>query len=156
MKTKYSIDEIDVFVKDMKKFLDFEKKKNRFLNEMANLGYSQMNNELNSFPMPYGTGELKQSLTLEKGSNLVRVYVNSDHAIFFEFGTGIYGENNPKIGYQKNASGKGEEGWLYNKGTFDEPEWYFTHGQRAHLPITNATQIIANEVVPIAKRIFLQ
>lgn len=56
------------------------------------------------------------------------VYSSDPVIIYNEFGTGIRGTQDEwanKFGYQVNASGKGESGWVYPKG---DGTFGFTHG----------------------------
>lgn len=56
------------------------------------------------------------------------VWSNDPVIIYNEFGTGIRGVQDEwanEYGYQVNASGKGESGWLYPK---DDGTFGFTHG----------------------------
>ena len=56
------------------------------------------------------------------------VYSSDPVIIYNEFGTGIRGTQDEwanKFGYQVNASGKGESGWVYPK---DDGTFGFTHG----------------------------
>lgn len=56
------------------------------------------------------------------------VYSNEPVIVYNEFGTGIRGTQDEwanKYGYQVNASGKGESGWIYPK---DDGTFGFTHG----------------------------
>lgn len=76
-----------------------------------------------------------------------RVWTDDIVIIFNEFGTGIKGTQDEwanELGYQVNASGKGEEGWsFYNK---EHNYGGITHGIRSKHMFINALQEIEPEL----------
>lgn len=83
-----------------------------------------------------GTGELSSSIRAEATADGARVVADGDGAAFHEFGTGIgRGPGNrfsqaaaASVGWQRDAKGRGEEGWPFRSDL--DGEWRTTHGQR--------------------------
>lgn len=114
------------------------------------------------------TGELIQSIHSEyqgsvKGGAIFAVVVDSSHAAFVEFGTGIVGQESPYPGELPDgvtweyASGKtirqladGRYGWFYNR----DGQWYFTEGMPSR-PFMYYTAIELRKIIlETAKEVF--
>lgn len=114
------------------------------------------------------TGELIQSIHSEyqgsvKDGAIFAVVVDSSHAAFVEFGTGIVGQESPYPGELPDgvtweyASGKtirqladGRYGWFYNR----DGQWYFTEGMPSR-PFMYYTAIELRKIIlETAKEVF--
>lgn len=114
------------------------------------------------------TGELIQSIHSEyqgsvKDGAILAVVVDSSHAAFVEFGTGIVGQESPYPGELPDgvtweyASGKtirqladGRYGWFYNR----DGQWYFTEGMPSR-PFMYYTAIELRKIIlETAKEVF--
>lgn len=82
---------------------------------------------------PAETGDLRSSIHVEPTDSGADVVASAPYAAFVEFGTGIGVPSGSSLdaramagsGYSVNASGRGEEGWVYPKGG----GFFTTHGQ---------------------------
>lgn len=98
--------------------------------ELTQIGYEYMLSIVK-----FDTGELANSITWEYdvSTNIGRIIVGSDYAIFVEYGTGIVGANNPHPqpapGWTYDKNSHGEAGWSY----WDDKQQCFrwTKGQAA-------------------------
>lgn len=115
------------------------------------------------------TSELLQSVHSEyrgsiKGGGVWAVVVDSKHAAFVEFGTGVIGKANPYKGTLPEgvdwqyASGKtirqladGRYGWFY-KGK--DGNWYFTEGMPSRPFMYNTANELRSIIVSTAKEVF--
>lgn len=96
---------IDKAITDAKEELSW-RIRDRLLQELGNLGLADSNLASNINIYDYGDG--------------LWVTVNSEYAMFVEFGTGIRGEENPHpnpawrgIDWEYDTNGHGENGWWY-------------------------------------------
>lgn len=83
---------------------------------------------------PSGTGSLAASIRVEPRDGGADVVCSAPYAAFVEFGTGLGPASGAPddvsamgaSGYEVNASGRGEEGWVYPT---EEGGFRLTHGQ---------------------------
>ncbi|WP_278591850.1 HK97 gp10 family phage protein [Olsenella uli] len=83
---------------------------------------------------PTDTGSLASSIHVEPTDAGADVVASAPYAAFVEFGTGIGTPSDSPLdaramdesGYEVNASGRGEEGWVYPS---DDGGFLLTHGQ---------------------------
>lgn len=119
-------------------------------------GYTVMEEEINSFYMPYSTGALKRHIVIRLGDDWCTITNDSDHALYVEFGTGIVGAANPypnnKIGYRYDINGHGEDGWYYYDE--DEKRIRWTKGMPSRPFVHNTYLRLKDEVVDIAREVF--
>lgn len=110
------------------------------------------------------TGELEASLKQDVGENVVVVSVNTDYAIFVEFGTGSVGENNPvnvplPNGYVYGA-GKCQfrddegnaKGWVYYNDKLGR--YVFTEGMAGRPFMHMSAEELRRKVEAIAREVF--
>lgn len=112
------------FLEDYAKSL--EGKARRTATELARMGAENAKETYDSFDKPYGTNALAESIDHEKTAKGARVVAKSDHAAFFEFGTGVVGQEHP-YPFRNDASA----GW--NAGASIGGDGHFTapNGQDA-------------------------
>ena len=63
------------------------------------------------------SGQLMESLAIEKGKNQGSIYTDLDYAKFVEYGTGVVGGKNPHP--------QAPQGWIYDKNNHGEKGWYY-------------------------------
>lgn len=103
----------------------------RAVEELTQIGYEYMMSIV-----PVESGDLAESISWEydESTNTGRIRVNSNYAIFVEYGTGVVGASNPypvpAPGWKYDVNAHGEKGWTY----FDEKQnrYRWTKGEPAH------------------------
>ena len=116
------------------------------------------------------TGELLRSVNSELvNDRLGIVRVESQYAVFVEFGTGVVGSASPHpdvaiLGWHYDVNGHGALGWWYPSEATDlnptkhqnqSGKWFaWTKGMPSRPFMYEAAQRLKGEVVPIARRVF--
>ena len=99
---------------------------------------------------------------IEEGDNVTYVKANGD-AVWVEFGAGVYfngsvgSSPHPKgsqLGFTIGGFGKGRGKGKVWGFTDEEGELKLTHGTQATMPMYNATKIVYDEIVSIAREVF--
>lgn len=105
------------------------------------------------------TGATAASITCVPTADGCEVVASGDAVMFHEFGTGLgsapanaaSNRAASEIGWTINASGRGEEGWVY----YDEAgNRRFTHGQSGAGFMGNAAEQARSQLVSKAKEVF--
>jgi hypothetical protein len=102
---------------------------------------------------PTDTGGLAASIHTERTESGYDVVASAPYAAFVEFGTGIGTPSGDQFdakamsgaGYEVNASGKGEEGWVYPKNG----EFHLTHGQSGKGFMAAGAEAIRDEAASV-------
>lgn len=106
---------------------------NKAIEELAELGAETARETLRMGVTEWATGELESTIThiVDPSKNLAVVRVDSEYAIFAEFGTGIIGAGNdhpnPADGWVYDVNNHGEDGWTYFDDREQRKRW--TRGQ---------------------------
>ena len=122
---------------------------------LVNEGVEIAKNNVSAMVGEFATGELEASI---KGAYFPArgegyIVAESDHAMYFEFGIGLVGKENPHPnaqGWQYDVNNHGENGWWY----FDKGEWRWTKGYKYHPFMYNTAIELLGMVEGIAKGIF--
>lgn len=95
---------------------------------LADIGRESAQQTYDSYPKSHSTGELGSSITVEKTAGGAMVVADCYHADFFEFGTGVVGQDNPyphpndasrsyevgeKVGGPGHFTHDGKDAWMY-------------------------------------------
>lgn len=101
------------------------------------------------------TGELLDSVQISDIVNdMVRVFTDSEHAVFAEFGTGVTGSGgHPKsneLGWVYDSNNHGEKGWFY---TAEDGKVYWTKGEKAHQFMYRAWSDLQDNYMDIVKKV---
>lgn len=102
---------------------------------------------------PTDTGALSASIHTEKTGSGYDVVASAPYAAFVEFGTGIGTPSGNSFdakamsggGYSVNASGKGEEGWVYPK----DGGFFLAHGQSGKGFMAAGAEAIRNDAASV-------
>lgn len=146
------------------------KKCNIFLERVGKLGVDIAKAYVRHYSIP---SEIGESIKLEKGDMVVsggtiQIIVDSENAIYWEYGTGMIGEQNPHPNpdiwiYDIHKHGQG--GWVYTAEQGQLTQWskkikdkdlYHTKGMPAQ-PFMYSTYkdlLYTNEIMRIAKEVF--
>jgi len=117
LKVSLSSNSIDEAIEALKKYnQELERKAELLVKQLGEEGYKLV--KLNLADIHY-TGELQSSVHLKQDRLYARIFVNSKHAIYVEFGTGSKGASTPYIG-------NNDIGWQYNIG--ETIGWYNING----------------------------
>lgn len=104
-----------------------------------------------------GTGDLLNSIegVYSEKDHVGIVRAGAPYAIFVEYGTGVIGAGSPHPkpdGWQYDANGHGDEGWVYlNKR---DGKHYWTRGYQSRPFMYNTARELERECVNIAKEVF--
>lgn len=90
--------------------------------------------EIATLNCPVDTGGLVASIGAQKSGSYAEVTASGENVAFVEFGTGTgsapssatSNEAAAAVGWKRNASGRGEEGWPF---VASDGNWKITHGQ---------------------------
>lgn len=145
---------------------DLEKKCKIFAEEVAQLGYDEIQwrlEEHNDTGLTLGSMEF---LTEQEGDNyVVKVRVTSDAILFLEFGSGLKGLNEGP-GHPYAADHGMMPGTYPGEGHWDDPEgWFYynsqkggkrfhTYGQVASMPMYFGGKKMREEFRKVAKEVF--
>lgn len=156
---KFSIDEIDRAIKEVKQYKkDFLAKKERFVEELAKLGLREASVRFTT-AMYDGTNDVEVRLDpIAKGYAIV---ADGAAVAFIEFGAGVYhntGEPYPNprpsgvVGIGEYGQGKGKRrAWGYLD---DDGELVITRGNPAAMPMWYASEEIKNSILKVAREVF--
>lgn len=107
-----------------------------------------------SYPQPYATGQLANSFSLNHSASSWALRNDSDHAAFFEFGTGIKGARSSypyefPVSWTYDVNGHGEAGWEYYG---DDGQLHWTQGLPSRPFMAPAAARIRQALVPTVRR----
>ncbi len=112
--------------------------------------------QLSSMGAEY-TGHLSSSMvgyfSPSTGVGIIRA--GAWYAVFVEFGTGVVGSGSPHPapqGWQYDANGHGEDGWVYFN-EYDQ-KWHWTNGMESRPFMYNTARTLEQECGRIAKEVF--
>ena len=103
------------------------------------------------------TGELLSSIEgiYSEKDNVGIVRAGAPYAIFVEYGTGVIGAGSPHPkpdGWQYDANGHGDEGWVYLNER--DGKYHWTRGYQSRPFMYNTARELERECVNIAKEVF--
>lgn len=141
---------------------------NTFLERVGELGINVANTYISAYSIP---SDVLGQIVLEKGDVIasggtIQIIVTNDEALFWEYGTGLRGEQSPHIdtdGWQYNVN-RHKKGWIYQG---DKTQWswdfkdtglQFTKGMPAQpfMELTYNALLNYNwsQIISIAKEVF--
>lgn len=148
-----AIDKIDAYADNL------EKKVETYLEKLAEAGIAEANISLMDVDSDNRGGANVH--VGDKTSNSITVNMGGSKALFIEFGAGITYSNpqHPKAG----EMGYGVGTYPYQKHALDPRGWWYStggqkhihsYGNRAYMPLYNASQSIKEQAAEIAKEVF--
>lgn len=103
------------------------------------------------------TGQLSASMvgyfSPTTGVGIIRA--GAWYAVFVEFGTGVVGAGSPHpdpTGWQYDANGHGDKGWVYFNE--NDQKWHWTKGMKSRPFMYNTARALEGECLRIAKEVF--
>lgn len=155
-------------IKEIEKYqLSIKKRVDTFLQRVGELGINIANTYISAYSIP---SEVIGQIVLQKGDVIVsgstiQIIVTNDEALFWEYGTGLVGKDNPHIdtnGWEYNVNNY-QKGWVY-KGLGTAYSWeikdgiYFTKGMPSQPFMYLTYNALLNnswsQIVSIAKEVF--
>lgn len=155
--------EIERYKKELKR------KCQEFVERVGKLGIETAKTYIGAYSIP---SEVIGEIYLEKGDVVVsdgsiKIIVGNDTALFWEYGTGIVGEQNPHIdtsSWEYDIHGHRDKGWVYTGGSQTAFSWevadgvYQTRGMPSQPFMALTYNALLNykfsEIVSIAKEVF--
>ena len=148
---------------------EFEDKRNRLVERIANrirdVAQHGFNGAIVDDLTQLSGGPVTASVNVRcvKRDNMYVIIANGEDAVWVEFGAGVYHnkgfshpystENNLGFAIGGYGQGKGKrELWAFKDAETDEIK--FSHGTPAKMPMYNAVQTVAPEIVTMAKEVF--
>ena len=105
------------------------------------------------------TGQLSSSIVgyFSPATSVGIIRAGAWYAVFVEFGTGVVGASSPHpdpTGWQYDANGHGDKGWVYFND--DDQKWHWTKGMPSRPFMYNTARTLEKECLQIAKGVFDQ
>lgn len=133
--------------------------------ELARMGARNAEETYDSYEKPYETNELLESIDHERTPHGARVVAKSDHAAFFEFGTGVVGQENPYPFQNEASAGWNAGASIGGDGHFTAPNgldaWYvpgfkglFTSGMPSRPFMAPAALYMRANLMKVARKEF--
>lgn len=158
-------------VKEIKRYQrELKSKTKEFVERVGELGIEIANTHIGIYNIP---SEIKNSITLVRGDTVVsgssiKIVVNDETAMYWEFGTGMMGENSPhpeSDTWVYDVNNHGLKGWYYSKSQGKLTQWsvergnaYKTYGMKAQPFMFNTIRDLTydkwQQICDIASEVF--
>ena len=154
---RFTLDEIDRAIKDIKKFkAEFLEKCNRLVKALTEEGAEIARIKVVALDAVY-TGELKNSIEgyYSPTTNVGIIKAGTYYAAYVEFGTGVVGSQSPHPnpqGWQYDVNQHGDEGWVYYDDESGKFRW--TKGFKSRPFMYNTARQLEKECKKIAVEVF--
>lgn len=142
---------------EVKKYaMELDEKVEALIRKLAERGAMVAKVQLAALDAVY-TGELLSSIegVYSEKDNVGIVRAGAPYAIFVEYGTGVIGAGSPHPkpdGWQYDANGHGDEGWVYLNER--DGKYHWTRGYQSRPFMYNTARELERECVNIAKEVF--
>lgn len=142
---------------EVKKYaMELDEKVEALIKKLAERGAMVAKIQLAALDAVY-TGELLSSIegVYSEKDNVGIVRAGAPYAIFVEYGTGVIGAGSPHPkpdGWQYDANGHGDEGWVYLNER--DGKYHWTRGYQSRPFMYNTARELERECVNIAKEVF--
>lgn len=136
--------------------MELDEKVEALIRKLAERGAMVAKVQLAALDAVY-TGELLSSIegVYSEKDNVGIVRAGAPYAIFVEYGTGVIGAGSPHPnpdGWQYDANGHGDEGWVYLNER--DGKYHWTRGYQSRPFMYNTARELERECVNIAKEVF--
>lgn len=154
---RFSLDEIDRAIQDIKKFKrEFLNKCNQLVKALTDEGAEIARVKVVELDAVY-TGELMNSIEgyYSPTTHIGIIKAGTKYAAYVEFGTGVVGSQSPHpntAGWQYDVNNHGDEGWVYYDD--DSGKFRWTKGFKSRPFMYNTARQLEKECVRIAKEVF--
>lgn len=135
---------------------EVQQKFNKLMQALSDKGIELAKQNLTAYHMPYATGELESSIqgVYDPETGKGAIFSDCNHAVYFEFGTGIKGATSPhpdagEQGYVYDTSGHGYGGWYYYTD-----DLYWTQGMPSRPFMWTTANQLRQMLDDMAKQIF--
>lgn len=142
---------------EVKKYaMELDEKVEALIRKLAERGAMVAKVQLAALDAVY-TGELLSSIEgiYNEKDHVGIVRAGAPYAIFVEYGTGVIGAGSPHPkpdGWQYDANGHGDEGWVYLNER--DGKYHWTRGYQSRPFMYNTARELERECVNIAKEVF--
>lgn len=142
---------------EVKKYaMELDEKVEALIKKLAERGAMVAKVQLAALDAVY-TGELLSSIegVYSEKDNVGIVRAGAPYAIFVEYGTGVIGAGSPHPkpdGWQYDANGHGDEGWVYLNER--DGKYHWTRGYQSRPFMYNTARELERECVNMAKEVF--
>ena len=154
---RFSLDEIDRAIKDVRKFkAEFLEKCNRLVEALTNEGAEIARLQVKQLDAVY-SGELMNSIDgyYSPKYNVGIIKAGARYAAYVEFGTGVVGSSSPHPnhqGWQYDVNAHGDDGWVYYNDDVGGFRW--TKGFKSRPFMYNTARELEKECKRIAEEVF--
>ena len=136
--------------------MELDEKVEALIRKLAERGAMVAKVQLAALDAVY-TGELLSSIEgiYNEKDHVGIVRAGAPYAIFVEYGTGVIGAGSPPPkadGWQYDANGHGDEGWVYLNER--DGKYHWTRGYQSRPFMYNTARELERECVNIAKEVF--
>lgn len=136
--------------------MELDEKVEALIRKLAERGAMVAKVQLAALDAVY-TGELLSSIEgiYNEKDHVGIVRAGAPYAIFVEYGTGVIGAGSPHPkpdGWQYDANGHGDEGWVYLNER--DGKYHWTRGYQSRPFMYNTARELERECVNIAKEVF--
>lgn len=154
---RFTLDEIDRAIQDVKKFkAEFLEKCNRLVEALTEEGAEIARVKVVELDAVY-TGELKNSIEgyYSPTTNVGIIKAGAYYAAYVEFGTGVVGSQSPHPNpqsWQYDVNAHGDQGWVYYDDERGKFRW--TKGFKSRPFMYNTARQLEKECKKIAEEVF--
>lgn len=139
-----AIDALEAYARELPERVD------RAVGDCVDDGLLTARQQVASYPQPFATGKLASSFSVGHSETSWELRNDSDHAAFFEFGTGVVGSAHPypyeaDVPWSYDVSGHGDAGWEYYG---DDGRLHWTRGLPSRPFMAPAAARIRQTLVP--------